>query len=96
MTKTKQAKAEKVEVTVPKTKTVHVELTAPVLEHGSVMLRHLECKLTPRQSKALRLLFDGLTAEGETILLGSPTPEKITNQHDAVRWMLDKIADAVE
>jgi hypothetical protein len=83
-----------VEVKVPKTKTVSVDITVPVLEHGSVLLRHMEFKLTPRQSKALRLLFDGLVAEGETMLLGGTSPEKITTQPDALRYILDKIADA--
>jgi DNA-binding GntR family transcriptional regulator len=79
---------------VPKSKTVTVDITAPVFEHGSVMLRHAEFKMTPRQSRALRLLFDGLVAEGETIRLAGPQPEKITSQHDAVRWVLDRIADS--
>ena len=83
------------EVPVPKSKTKAVEMTVPVLEHGSVLLSRVEhCRLSPRQSKALRLLFDGLVAEGETIRTVGEHTEKVSGQNDAVRWLLDRIADA--
>jgi len=81
------------EVVVPKSKTLVVEFAAPLAEHGKVVLTRVECKLTPRQGRALRLLFDGLSAEGETVRLGTK-PEPVVQQYDAVRWILDKIADA--
>lgn len=87
---------EEVKVAVPKSKTIAVEITAPVLEHGKVFLQRVEhCRLTPRQSKALRYLFDGLVAEGATFRMVGPNPEKITGQNDAVRWLLDQVSDAI-
>lgn len=83
------------EAQVPKSKTKAVEMTVPVLEHGSVLLSRVEhCRLSPRQSKALRLLYDGLVAEGESIRTVGEHQEKVTGQNDGVRWLLDQIADA--
>lgn len=97
MTTTTKPKAKTTEVKVPKSKTIAVELTCPVLEHGNVFLSRVEhCRLTPRQSRALRHLFDGLVAEGATIKLAGPHPEKVTAQNDAVRWLLDQVADAID
>jgi hypothetical protein len=81
---------------VPQTQPRGLALELPVARHGSVKLGRIECKLTPRQSTALRLLFDGLQARGATILLGGTKPEPITSQHDALRWVLDQIADQTE
>ena len=81
---------------MPKTMPGEVELNVPVLDHGTVLMKHVDFRMTVRQSRALRRLFDGLVAEGQTILLGGVTPEKIVAQYDALRWVLDKIADATE
>lgn len=95
-TSTRKKKAESTgEVAVPKSKTKAVEFTVPIIEHGSVLLSRVEhCRLSPRQSKALRLVFDGLVAEAESIRTVGEHREKVTGQNDAVRWMLDQIADA--
>lgn len=92
MTKTKKKPEE---AQVPKSKSKAVEVTVPLLEHGVVLLSRVEhCRLSPRQSKALRLLFDGLVAEGESICTVGEHMEKVTGQNDAVRWLLDQLADA--
>lgn len=85
---------QKAEVKVEKSKTVVVEITAPVVEHGKVFLSRVECKLTPRQARALRLLFDGLAANGERVQLGN-VRDPVQQQHDGIRWVLDQIADSV-
>lgn len=85
-----------VPVAVPQTQTRTLSLGVHVARHGDVKLSRIECRLTPRQSAALRLLFDGLQASKATILLGGTKPEPITSQHDAIRWVLDQIADQTE
>ena len=82
------------EVKVEKSRTAVVEVELPMVEHGQVILTRVECKLTQRQGRALRLLFDGLQAEGERVQLGTAR-DPVQQQHDGIRWVLDQIADAV-
>lgn len=73
--------------------TKRIEISAPYAgEANGYQVRRLDAMLDPRQRKALRLIFDGLQLEGETLANGRP----LTRTQDAVRWMLDKAAEALE
>lgn len=85
----------KEEARVPKSKTIEVDITLPLAEHGRVILTRIECKLTSRQGTALRYLFDGLVAEGQKIQLAGQSRDPVRLQPDALRWLLDRIADGV-
>lgn len=63
----------------------------PVYDTGLPPLRRVDGQLTPRQARALRLLFDGLQREGATVRLGGVYP--VRSHVDAIRWLLDQIAD---
>ena len=80
----------------PKAEAAIVTLTVPVLEHGRPVVSYLQARLTPRQSRGLRLLFDGLHNMEETVRYGSRQArrEPVTSQADAIRWLLDAVADA--
>lgn len=97
MARTKQTvteEAPQAQVDVPPRVVVRtVDMSLPVASVGPVVLRRLDLRMTDRQAQALRLLFDGLTAEGEAVRIpGNPT---VSQTADALRWVLDKIADAV-
>lgn len=84
----------KAKVEAPRTTAATVVIEAPVARHGDVTIGRLEGRLTPRQGLGLRLLFDGLVSRGATIKIGG-TPDKVATQADAVRWLLDQVADQV-
>ena len=69
--------------------TQHVNISAPYAgEANGYQVRRLDATLDARQRRALRLIFDGLQLEGETLTNGRP----LTRTQDAVRWLLDKAA----
>lgn len=81
----------------PRSEPEAVSIEMPVIEHGKVISEHLTGKLTPRQGRGLRLLFDGLVATGETVRYAKDPGARrdpVKDQPDAVRWLLDRIADA--
>lgn len=78
---------------VPRARTAVVDLSAPVVQTAAVRIQHLNFRVTARQSVALRMLFDGLVAEGARVNLASSEP--VERQHDALRWILDRVADQV-
>ena len=90
--KARSERAEERKALLHSTEASVVELAVPVLEHGTALISRLDFRITPRQSKALRLLFDGLVAEGETIELGGMFP--VSSQADGLRWVLDQVAEA--
>lgn len=53
--------------------------------------RYMELRLTPRQSRGLRALFDGV--EGRTVTEGGRVVRK---QVHALRWLLERLADMAE
>ena len=69
--------------------TQRVNISAPYAgEANGYQVRRLDATLDARQRRALRLIFDGLQLEGETLTNGRP----LTRTQDAVRWLLDKAA----
>tara|TARA_R110002110_G_C13342617_1_gene707814 strand:- start:641 stop:937 length:297 start_codon:yes stop_codon:yes gene_type:complete len=69
--------------------TQRVNISAPYAgEANGYQVRRLDATLDARQRRALRLIFDGLQLEGETLSNGRP----LTRTQDAVRWLLDKAA----
>lgn len=55
---------------------------------------HIETQLTLRQARALRSLCDGLQRDaGEAVAPVSRTLRLVRTAPDAVRWLLDRIAD---
>lgn len=81
----------KIEMAVPRTSSI--DLVVPVLDTGFPELRRIDLVLTARQSKAMRMVFDGLQANGEQIRLVGKREMRLPG--DAVRWLLDQIADEV-
>ena len=60
-----------------------------------MIAQNLNCRITRRQGLGLRRLFDGLVAAGEGVRWGSSDrTDAVKDQPDALRWLLDKIADA--
>lgn len=72
-------------------KGVKVDVCVPTLVTGFHELRRIDIDLTARQAHAMRLVFDGLQAEGETVRLTGERPMR--HPSDALRWILDQIAD---
>jgi len=79
-----------VPVAVPVTQPSSLNVDLPVLKHSNLYLTRVDMRITPKQGIALRRLFDGLQANGETVDLVSTVP--VSSQADALRWVLDKIA----
>jgi len=71
--------------------TVCVEV--PLAELGDCHLtRHCEARLDHRQAVALQRLHNGLDAAGARLAGG----KRIYSRPDAVRWLLERIADKTE
>jgi len=65
----------------------------PVAELGNEYVsRHCEARLNHRQSVALQRLFNGLDAAGARLAGGN----RIYSRPDAVRWLLEQIAEAID
>jgi len=78
------------------TKTGDVTIIVPVLDTGFPLLSRIDLRLSERQARALRLVFDGLQAEGEECVVTGDRSVPLRMPGDAIRFMLDQIADAVE
>ncbi|MBX3467174.1 MAG: hypothetical protein KF878_09795 [Planctomycetes bacterium] len=74
-------------------RTPGVTIDVPILQTDFPVLRRLDLRLTQRQATALRLVFDGLQRDGETIQLEGVRP--VRAHGDAIRWLLDQVADEV-
>lgn len=74
-----------------------VSLTLPVANVGRVPCARLDTRLTPRQQTALRRLFDGLQVDDAQMHLGvvGGGMSPVRTQGDAVRWLLDQVADGI-
>jgi hypothetical protein len=72
---------------------ITVTIDVPTWDTGLPVLSRLDGKLTQRQARALRAIFDGLCRDGETVQLGAEHPVKA--HMDAVRWLLDRVADEI-
>src|SRR5690606_21257150 len=72
-----------------------ISATLPVANVGRVPCVRLDTRLTPRQQVALRRLYDGLQADDAQVNAGG-CMVPVRNQADAVRWVLDQIADALD
>lgn len=73
------------------------EIVVPLLDMGGEVycMRRIDIDISARQAKAMRLAFDGLQSEGETVQLpGISSDRPVSRPTDAVRYMLDRIADA--
>ena len=69
-----------------------IKLVVPTArETQGYQVRRLDCSLDARQRQALRIIYDGLLVEGETLAGG----KRIDRTQDAVRWLLDQAADAL-
>ena len=69
-----------------------IEIRAPYAgDAAGYQVRRLDCSLDLRQRLVLRLIYDGLQLEGETLRGGRP----VVKTQDAVRWLLDQAADAI-
>lgn len=79
------------QVNVPETHAETINLELPLLEHGGFAATRIDTRLTPRQAKAMRLVFDGLVARKEQVRLVGLSP--VRQQVDALRWILDRVAD---
>lgn len=92
----REAGSNVVETVVPKMLSFPGEI--PVVSVGHVAVARLDVRLTARQQTALRRLFDGLQATGATVHGGSRgnVDMQVTNQGDAARWLLDRLADAMD
>ncbi len=76
----------------PEALTARIRLEMPVGKvSDAYATRRLDCSLRPGERNALRLLFEGLTLEGETVR-GRP----INRTQDAIRWLLGALADRLE
>ncbi len=64
-------------------------ISVPTYESGLYRHRRLELRLNKRESITLRSIFDGLNDSAERL----PKNKPIRNQQDALRWVLNKIAD---
>jgi hypothetical protein len=53
-------------------------------------------RLTTRQSAALDRLVVGLDAAGATVTLASNPRGRVINRPDAIRWLLDQLADRLD
>ena len=69
-----------------------IEIRAPYAgDAAGYQVRRLDCALDRRQRLALRLIYDGLQLEGETLAGGGP----IVKTQDAIRWLLDQAANSI-
>lgn len=68
-------------------------LEVPTLIHGSVTISRLDTVITTRQARGLRVLFDGLVANQAEVRLAGSKPSRVESQYDAIRWMLEQVAD---
>ena len=93
--KPRRAKQKKIEaISEPEVESLtrRVAFEVPIAhEAEGYATRRLDCSLSPRERGALRLLFEGLTLEGETVR-GRP----INRTQDAIRWLLGALADQLE
>lgn len=72
------------------------EITVPMLDMGPDVycMRRVDIDISPRQAKAMRLAFDGLQFVGGKVQLpGLSTERPVSRPTDAIRYMLDRIAD---
>lgn len=82
----------------PKTKTKTetpqgVSLHIPTHITGYPTLQRLDGRLTLRQARALRAIFDGLQRDGAEVQL---TGRYLVRNHiDAIRWILDRVAESL-
>ncbi|MCO5167866.1 MAG: hypothetical protein M9894_16095 [Planctomycetes bacterium] len=96
MVKQQKQQQKQQQVEAPRSRSTSIELVAPVLDHGVVEISRIDCRITPRQGRALRLLTAGLEAEGLGVRLGGDVREPVQTPLDAIRWLLDQIADVTE
>ena len=87
----KAARTAEKQAALAKTQASILEVVVPILEHGSALIERMDFRLNPRQSAALRRLYDGLVSEGEQVDVVMSEP--VATQYDALRWLLDRIAD---
>lgn len=72
------------------------DLAVPVRDISNMpSLSRFELRLTGKQARAMRRLFDGLVSAGETVDLDR-TQRPVTKIPDALRWLLDRVAEATE
>ncbi len=82
--------------TCPAAKSSEVVIGVPVADLGPDVycMRRVDIDVSLRQAKAMRLAFDGLQLAGETVQMpGISSPRPVTRPTDAIRYMLDQLAD---
>lgn len=76
-----------------------VNVSVPVHDMGgeAYCMRRVDVDVSARQAKAMRLVFDGLQYTGKTVQLpGIETYRPVARPTDAIRYLLDQIADAYD
>lgn len=63
-----------------------------VMETPGYVSPHIDVRLTVDQATALRRLADGL----DRVKAKLPNGRRVTNTHDAARWLLQRLAETIE
>ena len=73
---------------------VDVGVELPALDTGCVPLLRIDLRLSARQGRALRMIYDGAAVRGDMVRLSRERLAPMRGVGDALRLVLDRAADA--